>query len=360
MRKAFGFYVLAWVCALSCAFASPGLAAEIALVPVSANQPHAIVGNEITVPAGSNVIFEIHVSGWDPNLTGMPLLRAYQMALDDATYSSGTQGALTPATVPCVSDTTCVGAFGGACSLTGNPCSSDVDCEFPEFGEVCRGPTCSFFVDGVPFCTPAFIANKRVDFIFNGLPLLDVVDLSSTAIRFGATILDVEPIRDSGVVTYAGTLILELPANAAGTFTVGFLQSPDTFLLVGLDTMFSPTLLSPARIVIGDVCGSDFDCDDNSLCTDDTCLGGTCAFTPNFEDTISCCDPGTGSLCGKTRGIPGDASLDGVVDLSDFLLLQNCFGLDPVPAECRPADVDCHCDVGLGDVAGFASVLTGP
>lgn len=361
MSKVFGFYVTALVCAL----ASTGLATEIALVPVSANQPHVIAGNEITVPAGSTVIFEIRVSDWDPNLTGTPQLRAYQMELDELTYSSGTQGTLRPARVACTSSADCIGPFGGACSFAGNPCFADSDCEFPEFGEVCVGPTCSFFTDGGRFCTPGFTATKRADWVFKGLSAIGAEDLSSPGIRFGYT-LNTNPetgpfATDPGFVTYGGTLVLEIPADATGTFTVGFTPSPATFLFDSDNTRIDPTTLTPVRIVIGDVgCTIDFDCDDNSLCTDDTCVDSICSFTPNFDDTIACCNPGTGGLCGKSRAIPGDATFDGVIDLTDFLLMQTCFGDGSFPADCVRSDVDCDCGIDLDDIAAFSKIIDGP
>ena len=39
------------------------------------------------------------------------------------------------------------------------------------------------------------------------------------------------------------------------------------------------------------------DCNDSDACTDDSCSGGACIQTPNFDPSQFCCTPSTGSLC---------------------------------------------------------------
>lgn len=52
-------------------------------------------------------------------------------------------------------------------------------------------------------------------------------------------------------------------------------------------------------------------CDDGSVCTDDACVDGACVGTPNYDDTLYCCDPVDGVL---TELADDDPCTDDVCD----------------------------------------------
>jgi len=337
-------------------------AAEIALVPVKASGAHTIVGNQISlVGGGQRVFFEVRISGWDPNLDGNPLLRAWQAAIDSSGYSSGTVGVLAPALAACGSGADCLSAFGGACSISGTPCSQDADCPLAEFGEVCIGSPCSFPVGVGGFCAPGFILSRRTDYVFRDVPGSEFpgVDLSSNDYRFFSAAFP-NSARDPGAVRYAATLVLDIPADAMGTFRIGFLGSPRSVLVANDNSFIQPLTLTPALVVI--LCVSNTDCNDQNFCTTDTCrANGECSNAPNFNQTANCCDPRTGETCGSASGVIGDGDGDGRVDLRDFAILQRrCFGTDLILFRCESFDADCNCRVDLEDVFDYTSAMNGP
>ena len=59
-----------------------------------------------------------------------------------------------------------------------------------------------------------------------------------------------------------------------------------------------PTAATVAETRFGEPCTQNPDCDDNNLCTDDTCDPGSgeCSFVPNYDLATTCCNPTTGSL----------------------------------------------------------------
>ena len=198
--------------------------ATVRLLPISSTGPHTIDGNEITLQEpGQRVWLEIYIYDWDHDHDGDPLLRTWQAEIDAAGYTSGLAGYLTPASEACTIDADCLAAFG-----TGAVCN---DPGFPPGG-----------------CTPAFIDADRLDYLFSGMISVSVVDVYTLGHRFGAIGL-ISGRFDAGAARYAGTLILDVPEEAAGTFTVGFKR--ETTYLVDLDKERIPLgELVPARITV--------------------------------------------------------------------------------------------------------------
>lgn len=264
--------------------------AEIALVPVGASGVHTIDGNEILLEGGGQRIFlEIQISGWDP-----ALLKAWQATIDSSGYSSGLRGMLAVELAACSDDRDCRVAFGGICSLVGDSCVDDDDCQFPQFGERCRGSACSFLLPAGDFCKPGFIVSSRIDYVFRSTADIPAVDVSTPNFRY-ASLKTENSVSDPGILQYAGTLVLNVSLDAMGTFTVAFDENVDSTGLADDDGMFiTPLTLTPALVTI--TCQTDVDCEDGNACTDDACeVDGTCSNENNFNDTVDCCNPADGT-----------------------------------------------------------------
>lgn len=196
--------------------------ADAALIPVSASGPHAIVGNEILLDgSGQRVFLEIQLSGWDRDRDGAPELYEYSVTIDSSGYASGLSGELEPAQESCASDAECEAAFGE--------------------GATCSQPSTS----GVN-CTAGFIDTNRPDFVFpNGF---GYVDLGTPDYRYGASS---SCQTDPGIVQYGGTLVVDVPLGAQGTFTIGF-DSPSGFMFECALKCFIPLRHTPVLITIVD------------------------------------------------------------------------------------------------------------
>ena len=172
--------------------------AEIGWVPIDASGSHTIAGHEIFLhEIGQLVTLEIHVSSWDPNL-----LKTLQTTVDSGGYSNGVGGTLNP---------------------LGWPGSPEDGC---------------------------FIDTSRPGYVFYGMTAIDAVYTGGLDYIWGATLLIGEK-ADDGQTYYLGTLILEVPIDASGTYTIGFL--PDaikTFMKDNYGQSIVPLILTPALITI--------------------------------------------------------------------------------------------------------------
>ncbi len=216
----------------------------ISLVPVSGDAPPeqnptpegwSISGNEIIMESGGrNIWLEIKIGDWDPDDAGVRL-RAWQATLvEPGGYSSGLQGTLTP--------------------LAAFPCTTDAECEGP-FG---TGARCSSPGAGYPgICRAYFIGTSRTDYVFFGVPAISgATSHIYNIVNFGGHVLsledaadDPEPFPPEGL--YAGTLVLEVPTDALGTFTVGPLQRGYENALSDQNFDFIPLIgLVPAQITV--------------------------------------------------------------------------------------------------------------
>jgi hypothetical protein len=288
------------------------------------------MGNEIILPkAEGNVWLEFRIGDWDPADTGKQL-KAYQVTLDSSGYSSGSAGTLSAKSLPCTAgdNSTCEAAFGIGAA-----------CDFPAGCAVgCR-------------CTPGFLNTARGGdnpFVFTVANLCGV-DVSTPDIRMGCSALtstnqnDPSPFPPQGL--YAGELVLDVPPDARGTFTIGMKVNPDSALVDQNNLFFDLVGLVPAEITVqtgsccynigpgtsqcddgllfnecaahsttnvvvytpggsclGDVdgdgdddscpaCRSDADCSDGLFCKDDHCdtATGVCSYTDHdCADTLGC------------------------------------------------------------------------
>jgi len=219
-RKSYSRILALGTCATGLLVAS-AQAAKIEFRPVDG------VGNAITVPAGSQVTLEVFVSGWSPSL-----LQAYQGKLDVTGYQSG----------------------GGTdlSSFDQFACANNAQCE----AELGTGAPCDppgYYNSPPKHCAPAFIDITRADYVFDGVANLDGTDVSVPHFRWGATILPPAgaPVADPGVSRYGGTLVVDVPAGAAGTYTIGFDPEVNTSFFVDENNQFIDLDLVPATITIG-------------------------------------------------------------------------------------------------------------
>ena len=243
---------------------------EIVLRPIGASGNHTINGNEIILDAGGQRIFlEATIADWDPDQDGVPALKGFQLTLDSSGYASGIVGALGPAVESCAVDADCEAALG-------------------------PGSTCT-----VPFvnpneCTPAFLDLQRPDYVYACCASFPAIDLSVIDFRFGGGAI-LAGALDPGVPQYAGSLVLDVPIHAIGTFTLGFKPPPATDLSDDNLISILPLDIIPARIIVP--CALDTECDDGSACTDDSCRpNGVCLNQLNFDDVDECCNPIDGAL----------------------------------------------------------------
>ena len=186
----------------------PGTAAPlIEFVPVSSSGPFSIDGNEIFIPQGGvEVTLEVFISAWGP-----ALISVYQATiLGETSYFSGDAGFLIPLLTP---DPT-AGAF--------------IDTSRPDF--IFRDP---FVEDDWLTAVGAIFSDPQM-YAWAGLIVLPDVGQA-----------------DAGVRRYAGTLILEVSPDAAGTFTVEFHPSINrTFLTDEFSSAFPLIKLAPGLITI--------------------------------------------------------------------------------------------------------------
>ncbi len=270
---------------MSMLIAAVGQAADIAWVPFSADGAHTINGNEIILQGGGQIVrLDIMISGWDPDLDGVPELGSFQAAFDSTTLASGSGAPLTVFSNP---DAT-AGAFQirKRCTVnfqddpSGQRCDL-VPCPTPEF---CIDNTDLIVAGFDPLCGVATIFNDYEYFCTTG-----------TAAASG--------VLDDGTARYGGTLLIVVPPTAAGTYTIAFKNNPQlSFLLNFAGSSITPVTLTAAKISIA--CQTNLDCDDGNACTDDACTANnTCSNTQNFNPSVFCCDPALGGLTAIDDGI---------------------------------------------------------
>ncbi|MCO6439100.1 MAG: hypothetical protein J5J06_18560, partial [Phycisphaerae bacterium] len=102
-------------------------------------------------------------------------------------------------------------------------------------------------------------------------------------------------INGTDINNYFGTLILEVPSGAAGTYTIPLKSDPLTTFLADENSLTLLLTLNPGVIAIA--CQTNADCDDGNACTNDTCnQESQCVNTPNYDPAQSCCNPADGTL----------------------------------------------------------------
>ena len=215
---------------------------QISLVPVDASGAYLLIGDEIILFTDDQTVYlDIYLSGWDEGLTGTPRLIGFNAKIDSAGYSSGAAGVLSPVT--------------------------------------------------------ASQETARTDWIFVYPPRQG---LAATFIDPGgeyewmAALLIGDPLDDDGTPKYGGTLELDVPSGAMGTFTVGFKSILDGYGIESATYLAADSRLHidvdmiPARITImSGLAPPDpedtgwGDCIGDWECPEMPCVGGKCYITKN-------------------------------------------------------------------------------
>jgi len=210
-------------------------------VPVD---PPARMGNAVAVPNGTQVTLHLMVSGWDPNFDGNPALGAYQAMVDPAGYSSGDGTTLNPLGYPETPLDGALQAVAVCASDEANPeetfdplsnCERDEDC--PPTHPFCGARPGHVFFDGYFIQATALVSTVTTAYTW---------EAASSECEDGFR-------SDDGDAHYAGTLILEIPSDAAGTYTIGFKEEPgQTFLIACGGAPITGVTLRPAQITVCD------------------------------------------------------------------------------------------------------------
>lgn len=262
--------------------------AEFVLQPISASGSYTLSGTEIRLASGGQRVFlEVKLKAFAPSV-----VKTYQATLNSAGYSSGAVGTIAPAVQSCPSansagNTFCQTAFGEA--GFGSSRCLDVD---PGPGTVLQ-------------CEQAWINRTRTDWIFFGHDVAAAAtDISTLNYRWGGALFPPDATIDDGSTFYGGGLAVDVPADAVGTFTIGFTPGTSiSFMSDENNFEINPLFLTPAKITV--LCTNSDQCNDNNGCTADSCdAQGTCVNTPNYNVATECCDPATGT---KTTISDGNA-----------------------------------------------------
>jgi len=267
-------------------------AAEIALRPIGATGDHVIVGQEIQLSGGGQrVFFELKLSGWTP-----VSLATWQATLDMSDLGLACAGGNNEGS-PCFVDVQCFG--GGVCTATRpgpvaaavEVCTENADC-VTAFGE--PGAKCNTTLGE---CNAGWQDVSRSDFVIPGG--LSAVDISTPAFRYGSQGIGTSVV-DAGLTYYGGSLALDVPINAAGTYSIAIRSDFSTFMTDSTGVPIDFTL-TPGVITV--LCQTNANCDDLDACTDDICQGDhTCRHDVNYDDTTRCCDPVSGVLTSLSDG----------------------------------------------------------
>lgn len=314
-----------------------------ALVPVNASGDHWISteDNEIFVTGGQQVFLHIEGCAWDPDLDGSTRIKTWQAIIDSGGYQTSRGDPLSPWNPECSSDEECE-------ALMGYDWVSCDDHNYPLGG--CAPGFQDFNVD--PGCASYGDHCLRLD--------LPAVSLAAPNFAYGSTSLFSFGAEDDGLPHYAGTVALEVPADAVGTFTVPLIPTLPTspygsFMKNMMNNAFIPLVaVRPARITVAQGC-----CLPNDVCT--------------AHDPQTCLDLG-----GRPVGPPceGDCDGNGVPDACEHFADCNTNGLpdacdiennrsddsnfNGVPDECESgACCGCPPDSGCDDTSFAACTEIG-
>lgn len=270
--------------------------------------------------------WNVWVGKWDPEGDG-PRLQSIQVKINEETFANGIGEPLQYAVAPCFVNTDC-------------------DIVFGEAGGVCQGGTCA----------AAFINTTRADWLFanceNSYCALPCPPTCSPP-YLSWVAAEGEAIADDGSMRYVGTIVLQVPPGAKWYYWLS-LDPLETFALDegGATIPLSEVYYGTLHIPLGSCCYSldlstrgcadnltksecmaypgsctvwregdsclnppsdegcadcvtNADCNDNNLCTTDTCDACCqCANTPIYNPQTECCVDGA---CGVWPKPPSTA-----------------------------------------------------
>jgi len=313
-----------------------------AIVPVGALGEFTIADREIAVARGGNTVtFEILASGWDPDQDGDPRVLTFQVAIDTESFDNGTGVLLALAEIPCANNEDCL---------------ADTECVDTNICE----RIAAFSVD-----------EEHPNYIFSGWDSISLSDVDRT--RLGGTLFDLENVVvDRGVAKYLATLILDVPSEAAGSYTIRF-RPLASFLSDELSYDIPIAGYLPATITILPDCNGNGipdptdianetseDCDHDGV--PDECISSDRDCNSNRVPDVCDIDEGFSLDC-NYNGIPDDCSTLEVdcnrntrpdeCDIADRIS-SDCNG-NGIPDECFWLEEDCNhnrqpdaCDISRG------------
>lgn len=311
------------------------------------------------VQPGDVIRVEAFVEGWDPTpdagqcLTGS-LPGQCSVAAQDCnptddctegfchcvdTFRACTNRFQCPSSVECVDDACLVAPQIGTCqwSIDASTYASNqgstlevaaVDCSINGDEDCRHGFTatnqCTCFASECDVDTglcdveaSAFIDSNRFDYLFKSKPSISATSFATEDYKYASAITSgINGAVDDGTIKYLGTLLLQVPEGACGTFVLDMLRSPqDTFVSDSLTATRLPgpvfeTLTVP--LGSGSACDPP-DCDDGDLCTVDTCVCGVCENTDVVCGAGEVCNPSTGecvSGCSGMTSYPPNCAID--------------------------------------------------
>lgn len=225
------------ICFWASAICTTALGADVFFVPVSSTGSHQLLApNIIYIPQGGvRATFDFYVANWDPDGDGNPKIRTIQVRPNLGSYgNSNSPSALSFPEVVCTTNAQCNAAYGANGVLCGSNHSA-----------ACMGAT--------DCCEAFYIDPTRPDWFLAGINGVCAVETSSA--RVGCSTDPGEELIDDGTRKYLGSVVLDVPANSVGEFTLTF-DEQQTFLVPAgpaapPGSNWLPLDLSPAKVFVG-------------------------------------------------------------------------------------------------------------
>ena len=358
---------------LACAWSATTASAQVMeWVPVSSTGPSTIDGNTIILPEGGvQVQFDLFIAGWGAAFGGDgAVLGAYAATLEGSSLLGVNANPLnpgvdlsTPEPVPCQSDGDCPTGFCGSFE----PGFCDDNQPAFQFTKACLDdPTVPCATGGQCPGTPVCIPN--LDFVLSGCdPALAVV-LPANRNFVWIAACQSSHIPDPGVPRMAGSLRIDVPVSAEGSYSIRL--NPDPLVsLFGIGGIEVAVAVVPGVIQLPADCNINGVPDDEEIATGqaDDCDGNG---VPDECDSGDCNDNGRPDHCDILIGVsrdcnangipdecePADCNSNGTLDSCDIenMTSEDCNN-DGVPDECQLVANDCNtndvpddCDISGG------------
>jgi hypothetical protein len=287
-----------------------------------------ITGNRLTLNAvPARVWFEVRATGWAPQG-----LKTAQIRIDSTGYMGSNAicagapangGDLFPATQSCAANADCRSTISGLASACGSG----------EPSKCVARP--AYYPAGGNICAPGFQDRCDTEWILFGVSGVAAVDTATLNYRWGSTTEPPEVSPDFAP-SYLGTLVLDVPANAKGLYTIGYVAN-ETYMTDDTVPVGQPIV---AALIPGEVeipCGSCCVAQPNVHCIDGMSRAECDAMglLNTFRPGASC----TGDPVVDCHGIPPGVDCYRV----ECGLTELSFGAEPIPGEffgpgCEPFD----------------------
>ncbi|UCE58486.1 MAG: hypothetical protein JSU63_13710 [Phycisphaerales bacterium] len=278
----------------------------------------------------------MQLDGWDPDDDGIPTLGGFQGAFDKDTFFGVNATPSNPGVNIMWYDEAGLNICGEQVYMSLKVCTSDLSDPIPNVDWLsdCGADA------GVCGTFPAGCID-RPDWVYAGMGYTPTISCAGADYTMGAASTDCRDDDDEFPYFYGGTAKVVVPADARSSYSLNFVDDVNFTLYNDCGGVLIPGLnRTPAVITIQTgsccygigspgagctpdlradecdllaaprefrpgvdcsveccVCLTDFDCNDDNACTDDTCFPEcVCNNIPNFVIGTECCDPVTGDL----------------------------------------------------------------